>query len=253
MKNLVDEFYRFFHEMPRQGPGSRETTLAALDVIRPYLPKRPQILEIGCGSGGSTLDLASFCQGHVTALDNDEKALNILKQRAKSSGLAQSITTRPGCMTQLDFKSGTFDLIWSEASAYSMGFNRALHTWRPYLRRNGLLIISELGWTVDDPPEEARKFWEREYPSMKSVSENMSAIYRAGYAVISHFMLDDNDWETNYYTPMEHLIAQRRHDFPDCECIGVLCQQLEKEIRIYRKYSFAFDYVFAICRKNLVA
>ena len=253
MSEYLQEFFSIFHEMPRQGPGSRETTLAALDMIRSQLPNTPRILEIGCGSGGSTLDLACFCQGHVIALDNDEHSLERLIENAQDKGVHRCITTCFGNMTDLHFDRGAFDLIWSEGSAYIMGFQRAINYWRPFLCRNGLLVVSELVWTVDTPPVEAQEYWQQEYPGMRSLNETLNQVYAAGYHMLTHFLLDENDWEANYYTPMEKIIQSRRCKHPDCDSVKEVCDQLQTEIDVYRKYGYAFDYLFMICKKTMAA
>jgi len=60
--------YELFRDMPRQGPASNECTRRAYEHLS-NLPKQPQILDIGCGSGMQTLELARISSGQVTALD----------------------------------------------------------------------------------------------------------------------------------------------------------------------------------------
>jgi ubiquinone/menaquinone biosynthesis C-methylase UbiE len=83
-------FYELFLNMPRQGPGSNEYTRKAYDCLS-HLPKEPCILDIGCGSGMQTLELARISGGHVTALDNYQPFLDILEKNAKSAGLDKQI------------------------------------------------------------------------------------------------------------------------------------------------------------------
>jgi len=46
----MEYFYELFEALPRGGPGDNEFTRRAFNVI-PKLPKRPFILDIGCGPG----------------------------------------------------------------------------------------------------------------------------------------------------------------------------------------------------------
>ncbi|MGY5855347.1 MAG: class I SAM-dependent methyltransferase, partial [Candidatus Thorarchaeota archaeon] len=36
----------------------------------------PSIVDIGCGSGVQTIELAKMCNGHITAIDIDVEALD---------------------------------------------------------------------------------------------------------------------------------------------------------------------------------
>jgi 2-polyprenyl-3-methyl-5-hydroxy-6-metoxy-1,4-benzoquinol methylase len=58
-----------FEELPRQGPGLDESTIRAGSCI-PSPFREGKILDIGCGSGMQTLNLASFFPGcQITAVD----------------------------------------------------------------------------------------------------------------------------------------------------------------------------------------
>ena len=74
--------------------------LAAKDRVRERLNKftvkafqmvpkmdNPRILDVGCGSGVPTLKLAELSNGHITALDIDQNAIDSLKRKIAESGL----------------------------------------------------------------------------------------------------------------------------------------------------------------------
>lgn len=54
--------YEFFGALPRQGPGDRESTRKAFRMVE-GLPQKPEILDLGCGTGKQALDLASLTTG----------------------------------------------------------------------------------------------------------------------------------------------------------------------------------------------
>ena len=70
-----DIFYQVFESLPRQGPGCTGATRKAYSYLPP-LPQDAKILDIGCGSGTQTRDLAALTSGTITAVDNHQPFLD---------------------------------------------------------------------------------------------------------------------------------------------------------------------------------
>lgn len=77
-----------------------------------------------------TLVLARETAGHVTAVDRHQPFLDELDRRTARNELTDRITTLNASMSALDFPDATFDLIWSEAAIYIMGFAEGLGAWK---------------------------------------------------------------------------------------------------------------------------
>lgn len=108
---MPDEAFWTLHDgLPRQGPGDRDSTLRALALMS-ELPSAPAILDIGCGPGMQTLDLA---RAAITAVDTHLEFLAELERRAEAAGLAARIVTRRASMTALPFAEASFDAVWCE-------------------------------------------------------------------------------------------------------------------------------------------
>ncbi|AHJ28813.1 class I SAM-dependent methyltransferase [Nodularia spumigena CS-584] len=115
-----DIFFQIHQNIPREGPGdSISTKNAFLKLVD--LPPHPKIIDIGCGPGFQTLDLASLTNGTIIAIDNHPFYVNELKQKVLQQGLSEKITVINADMFALDFPDASFDIIWAEGSIYIIG------------------------------------------------------------------------------------------------------------------------------------
>ncbi len=127
-------------DLPRQGPDSNALTRKALQLMQ-NLPPQPDILDIGCGSGMQTLELARNLGCKITAIDIFQQFLDDLATRAEKENLSHKIKTLNKSMTELDFKPESFDIIWAEGSIYLYGFEKGLRDWSKFLKKGGYFAI----------------------------------------------------------------------------------------------------------------
>ena len=177
----------------RQGPGSDEETLHALELTRLDRAARLQVADIGCGTGASTLALASrLPNARITAVDLFPEFLDILTERACAAGCSEQIETLAQSMDSLPFAAESLDLIWSEGAIYNMGFGTGIEAWRPFLRPGGVIAVSEITWLRPDPPEELRQHWNSEYPEIATASEKIKGVSNRAIKAMTF-------WDTLYF------------------------------------------------------
>jgi ubiquinone/menaquinone biosynthesis C-methylase UbiE len=70
--------------LPRQGPGDAASTTRAFAMLALKTDK-PRILDVGCGPGAQTIDLARLSNGAITALDSGQTFLDELEARIKGT------------------------------------------------------------------------------------------------------------------------------------------------------------------------
>lgn len=202
--------FEVFENTARQGPGSVATTRHALSLL-PAGMLLERILDLGCGTGGSTLvlaeDLAEDTAAQITAVDIHPPFLETLRSQAQQRGIAERITTLAADMSDPAALGSGYDLVWAEGSAYSIGFENALALWRALLRPAGCLVVTELVWFCQHPAERAREFFAEEYPDMKDEARRIEDARRAGYEVLASFRLPAEDWKA-YYAGVEASLAQ---------------------------------------------
>jgi ubiquinone/menaquinone biosynthesis C-methylase UbiE len=241
----MDIFFDIHKDLPREGPGDSKSTRQALAWLK-NLPPNPLILDIGCGPGMQTLDLARYTNGKVLAVDTHQPFLEQLQKRAQAAALSARITTANQSMFDLPFPKQSFDLLWSEGTIYIIGFEEGLRTWRSLLKPGGYLAVTEISWLKPNPPEAVHSYWMAEYPGMHNIEENLNSLRAAGYREIGHFTLPPSSWWTDYYNPIEARLPRLREKYRGKTEAEALLDATQKEIDIYRKFSDWYGYVFYV-------
>lgn len=235
--------YDIFAKMSRQGPGARQFTQQALQSI-PDLPAHPSILDLGCGTGGQSFDIASMTKGKITAVDLYSPFLDKLNTRAKELGFKERISTVHADMLELEFAEASFDLIWSEGAVYAIGLKSALNVWKPLLKHKGYIVVSEFNWLHPSPPKEILDYFMPEVPESVDIDGSMRIIKENGFHCIDHFILPEEPWELFYDELQAILDLEKVEVSTDGE--KEVIAMLQDEINIYRKFKQYFGYTFFI-------
>jgi ubiquinone/menaquinone biosynthesis C-methylase UbiE len=149
--------------------------------------KNPRILDIGCGSGVPTIELAKLCDGEIVGIDIDQSLLDKLNRRIEEEGLSNRVKTMKRSLFEIDFPDESFDVIWAEGSIWIIGFGKGLQAWRRLLKPNGFLVVHD---------------------EIKTVSDELKKIPSYGYKLINHFALPEAAHWTEYYKPLEIRIKK---------------------------------------------
>jgi ubiquinone/menaquinone biosynthesis C-methylase UbiE len=184
----------------------------------------PRILDIACGSGVLTVELARISGGTVLGIDIDRPKLARLKQRAEDAGLGDRITTKACSMDDMGLEDGSFDIIWCEGGTQFIGFERGLTDWKRLLRPGGHLVI---------------------HTDIKDYDARRAHIVKSGYELVSHFPLPEDAWWVDYFQPLgERLPDLYKVYKDDTEALKALdAKKLEmvsfkKDIRANRSVFF---------------
>jgi cyclopropane fatty-acyl-phospholipid synthase-like methyltransferase len=250
-QTLVSLMVDLHRDGMRQGPGGDKETLRALELTRIDRAASLNIADIGCGTGASTLVLASqLPNASITAVDLFPEFLEIVVKQADEAGYANRIETRAESMDSLPFAEEAFDLIWSEGAIYNMGFSNGIKAWRPFLRTGGVLTVSEITWLRPDPPQEILEHWHSEYPEIATAPEKIATLESAGYDLLGYFTLPSSCWIDHYYAPTAQRIPnflERHTDEPEAAQIAEMERQ---ESDLYRRYQDWFSYGFYVASKR---
>ncbi|MCY3858995.1 MAG: class I SAM-dependent methyltransferase [Gammaproteobacteria bacterium] len=238
-------FFELYSGLPRQGPGSAESTRRALSCV-PVLTPESRILDLGCGTGAQTLVLARYTPAKIYAIDTYEPYVIDLNIQATELGVADRVAAFHGDMRKLTFETESFDLVWSEGAIYNVGVNTALKDWRRFLRSDGHLVFTEVCWKGRDAPDECRLFWQNEYPEIRHTEVLLDEIEKCDYIVVDHFPLMASDWWDEYYGPLQSNVDVFRRRYVGDRDAERLCDLCQCEIDIWLKYSEYYDYEFFV-------
>jgi SAM-dependent methyltransferase len=210
----------------------------------------PRILDLGCGQGGPTLELARLSGGQVTGLDIDPSALAELARRADEAGLGDRVRAVHGSILDSEFPDGSFDVVWSEGSMHVLGFERALDEWRRLIRPPGFLVVHETAWLRPDPPSEIVNCPHLAYPGIRTAPEYVAQVPHHGYDLVGHFVLPDDFWLVDYFVPMVARIRELRIKYADDQAAQRALDTEQRAADIYTKYAKWYGSLFLVMQKR---
>ncbi len=172
----------------------------------PAIP-HPIILDLGCGTGVPTLELARLTTGTLLGLDINQSALDELQRKIDAADLSDRVKAINCSLFELEFPDESFDIVWAEGSIAVIGFEEGLNVWRRLLKPGGFLVVhDELG----------------------DLETKLTLITKSGYELLGHFIISVEAWWRAYYEPLEKRIAELREQY---RAEATVLTELENEYR----------------------
>jgi ubiquinone/menaquinone biosynthesis C-methylase UbiE len=190
---------------------------------------RPRILDIGCGSGIPTLELARLSDGQIIGLDVDQSLLDRLNKKIEEEGFTSNIKTIRCSMFEMDFPDESFDVIWSEGSIAQIGFGKGLTDWRRLLKPGGFLVVHD---------EE------------KNLAEKLRLIADCGYCLLGHFTLPGDIWWADYFNPLQERILELEEKYGGRPEVLKELVSKKKEAAMVKNSPQDFGSVFFVMQKK---
>jgi ubiquinone/menaquinone biosynthesis C-methylase UbiE len=191
--------------------------------------ENPAILDIGCGTGVPTLELARLCNGLVIGVDINQECLDELARKAEAAGLSGRVKTLKRSLFELDFPDESFDILWAEGSIAIIGFERGLKEWRRLLKPDGFLgIHDEIG----------------------NLPQKLSVIRGCGYELLGYFILSAETWWQDYYGPLERRIRALRERYgQDPRALAAVAAE-EREVEMVKSHPEQYASVFLVMQQS---
>jgi len=194
--------------------------------------EKPRILDIGCGSGVPTIELAKMSNGETIGIDINQSLLDKLNRKIEEEDLSRRVKIKRCSLFEIDFPDESFDILWAEGSIWIIGFEKGLKEWRRLLKPNGFLVVHD---------------------EIKTVSNKLGKIPSCGYKLVNYFLLPEDAHWTEYYRPLEIRIRELRAKYKDDpEALQILRKHqndIDMVKRNPKEYSSAF-YIMQKCAQN---
>jgi ubiquinone/menaquinone biosynthesis C-methylase UbiE len=207
--------------------GLNQYTGRAFQML-PELDK-PHILDIGCGSGVPTMELARLSNGQIIGLDIDQSLLDKLARKIEEAGLSSRVKTLKRSMFELDFPDESFDIIWAEGSISRIGFESGLKEWRRFLKPHGFLVVHD---------------------EITNLTKKTEQIPSCGYDLLGHFTLPEDTWWTEYYGPLEKRMNEIRTKHADEPQALLKLDKEQREIDLFKANPRQYGSVFFVMQKR---
>lgn len=209
---------------------ARETLLKYTRKAFLRLPRltKPKILDIGCGSGIPTVELARLSDGEVTGIDTDQSCIDEFNRKIKEQALSHRVKVINLSVFELNFPNKSFDIVWSEGVIGNIKFETSLKEWRRLLKQDGYLVI---------------------HYQVKHAADVLPRIPQLGYSLEDTIKLPEDAWWTEFYEPIEEKMDMLLHKYQSRSDALKLLNQYRKEMEMVKKDPFDFRSAFYLIKK----
>ncbi len=156
------EQYTHGHHAAVVGSHARRTAANSAAFLVPYLQSGLRVLDVGCGPGSITVDLAAMVDpGEVIGIDREPEVLEGARALAAERGL-DNVTFAPGSAYELAFPDDSFDVVYAhQVLQHLVDPIAALVEMRRVLKPGGLVAVrdSDYGTMVHAPTQPTIDRW----------------------------------------------------------------------------------------------
>ncbi|MFW9942671.1 MAG: class I SAM-dependent methyltransferase [Candidatus Thorarchaeota archaeon] len=193
------------------------------------IPKidNPRILDLGCGTGIVTLELARLSNGKITGIDIDENSLDKLNAKIQEGNLSDKIQVFNQSVYKTQFEDETFDIIWEEGVIHLLDFKKAITECKRLLKLNGYMISGEATNWAEKKLEKFQRF---------------------GFELVKKIPWAKECWWKEYYAPLEKKINVLRKKYDNIDVIEEIKRHLT-EIEMVKKNTTGFECTTYILQK----
>ena len=121
-------------------------------AVNSFLSAHSKVLEIGCNTGFTAVNLALLCSAKIVGIDTNEDSLNQARDYAAAQGI-EKFTDFINCnVLDLPFKEASFDMVWaSNVTSFIIDKDRAVKEYLRVLKCHGILAFVPIYYRIAPP------------------------------------------------------------------------------------------------------
>jgi len=227
-------------------PAGREFTLAAarFSGVNPS----SKVLDLGCGYGDASCNLASEFRCKVTAVDISSENIAYARQTAVDRNVSHLINFVNADLLTLDYKETPFELILAEGGILSfISRRKGVELAASWLGRAGWFAFSDLVLLTEKVPDEILSIFEHDLYQYENEQSYRNMLDESGLDIQFMSLVPPSGWD-NYYAHMARRLEDSSGFFADKN----IKLAFHREIDVfYRLEAYRYiGYLFCITRKK---
>jgi tocopherol O-methyltransferase len=179
-----DHIHHGLFETGKETPEEAQVALLDYCIRVAGLAGGEQVLDVGCGHGGTLLHLAAALGCSGTGITLSPKQARIANENARRAGLQERISVVVDDADRYAFPTGRFDLVWAmESTEHFAGKEKFLGNVAQALRPDGKLLLAAWTGSMQKPRirQVAHAFL---CPELWTTEEHAAAIKAAGLEIL---------------------------------------------------------------------
>lgn len=189
---------------------------------------KPEILDLGCGTGVVALEIAKMTNGNITAVDTDIDALEWFESKVRAQNLSDRISIIRGSVFNVKIPLDGFDIIVAEGLLNIIGFETGVKSFSAWLRKEGYFIIHD---------------------ELKRRENKLRIINKHHYKLINSFVLDENVWWKHYCSILEDILNCERAEMKTEEEFQRTYAMELSELELFKRKPAQFRSIYYVLKK----
>jgi ubiquinone/menaquinone biosynthesis C-methylase UbiE len=193
-----------------QAPSNR-TLDRDVPELREYLKPGDKVLDIGCGPGTITVDVAeAVSPGEVVGVDPVEADIATARQWASQAAPGARVSFCTGDAHELPFADDSFDVVYSHTVAHSLlDPVRALREQRRVTRPGGWVVASGVRDAATPIRYPRCPNWEKAWEALGRCNEAVAERFRSSGEDPTQFLRRELEHEPTFFVYFDHQAARK--------------------------------------------
>lgn len=191
--------------------------------------EKPNILDLGCGTGVPTIEMAQLTDGNITAIDTDKDCIEWLEEKIKKQKCQNRISAIRKSAMRINLPEESFDIILAEGFLNIIGFEKGLLHFAKLLKPDGYFMIHD---------------------DFRYIDKKQEIIGKHKFQLLTSFVLDEEVWWNEYCRCLQEMIDDVAKEWGKRLNTNRLFKREKAEIAMYRKNPEQWRSVYFVLKKN---